>query len=313
MNIGIKGLAYAFDAVRGIETLPILAGDPAALAAYRRGGHHEFGYSDRSLSELAVSSARQSLRAADLAASSLDAIVIGCASIRFWPKYAELLSTEIMNGLGLQNVPSFGVTMGGCANYASALRIAKSLIAENGWRNVLIVETNKMPSDDMRPYMPYVSIFGDASVSTIVSTEKSDFSIAGMAQIAKPFENATLGDPRFLTNNIAGYRHVIGAALDAARCTRADIDAVIPNNKNVAELAQLADFWGVPFSKVFTDNIGRIGHLWSADNLINLNDLCATPVGQAHGTFLLLCQGDAGYAAIVLRRSCEREGTCSRP
>lgn len=303
MPIGIKGIAYAFDRQRDIATLPRLAEDADLLSGYERGGHRSFGHSDGSLSEQAIASARQTLADTSLPAQALDAVVVGCASIRFWPRYAELLSTEILLGIGVKDVPVFGVTMGGCANYSNALRIAKALLRENtGWRNVLLIETNKLPNDDMRHYMPYVSVFGDGSVSAIVSHDNSEFEIAGIAHVAKPLDAENGGDPRFVTNNINGYRRVIAEALRQADCEVEQVDMVIPNNKNVAELEKLASFWNVPFSKVFVSNVGRIGHLWSADNLINLKDACAEPRHAGHQTFLLLCQGDSTYGAVVLRR-----------
>jgi 3-oxoacyl-[acyl-carrier-protein] synthase III len=313
MRIGIKGLAYAFDRLRDIKTLPTLAANATALAAYEKGGHRSFGYSDCSLSEQAVMSAKKSLACVELEVSDLDAIVIGCASIRFWPKYAELLSTEILMSLGAKDIPVFGVTMGGCANYSNVLRIARALVVENVWRNVLIIETNKMPQDEMRPYMPYVSVFGDGSVSAIVSTEDIEFDIASIAHIAKPLDATDGGDPRFVTNNINGYRWVIREALRLASCDLDEIDVVIPNNKNIAELVKLATFWNVPFRKVYTDNVSRIGHLWSADNLINLKDFCTGPRSAQHRTFLLLCQGDSTYCAMVMRRAATSHTIAASP
>lgn len=304
MTIGIKGIAYAFDRLRDIATLPRLANDATLLHGYERGGHRSFGHSDSSLSEQAIVAARQTLTDTNLPPQVLDAVVVGCASIRFWPRYAELLSTEILLGLGIKDVPVFGVTLGGCANYSNGLRIAKALLHENNdWRNILLIETNKLPNDEMRPYMPYVSIFGDGSVSAIISNDDNEFVIAGIAHVAKPLDAEGGGDPRFITNNINGYRRVINEALHQAACEIEQVDVVIPNNKNISELENLASFWRVPFSKVFVGNIGRIGHLWSADNLINLKDVCAEPQYANHKTFLLLCQGDSTYSAIVLRRS----------
>jgi len=292
MRIGIKGLAYAFDRLRDIKTISTLAANVETLVAYENGGHRSFGYSDCSLSEQAVLSAKETLANVNLDAGDLDAVVIGCASIRFWPKYAELLSTEILLSLGAKDIPVFGVTMGGCANYSNALRIAKALVAENGWRNVLVIETNKMPNDEMRPYMPYVSVFGDGSVSVIVSNaEDIEFDIASIAHVAKPLDAADGGDPRLITNNINGYRRVISEALRLAGCNLGDIDMVMPNNKNIAELIKLAAFWNVPFAKVYTDNVSRIGHLWSADNLINLKDFCADPRNAQRRTFFAALPG----------------------
>ncbi len=261
MQIGIKGVAYAFEQLRDISTLAKLAASAEMLAGFERGGHRSFGYSECSLSEQAVLSARQSLANTGLASKELDAVIIGCASIRFWPKYAELLSTEILIALDIKNVPVFGVTMGGCANYSNALRIAKALLVENNWRNILVVETNKLPQDEMRPYMPYVSIFGDGSVSAIVSSENTEFDIASIAHVAKPLDAADGGDPRFITNNINGYRHVINEALRQANYTLDQIDVVIPNNKNIAELAKLSS---LGFTATATSAMSRASGTYGA-------------------------------------------------
>lgn len=300
--VGIKGVSYTFDRLRDISTLPALASDENILAGFVQGGHRTFGCSESSLSEQAVCAALNSLKCAGLSRVDVDAVVIGCASIRYWHRTAELLATEIMLGLALDDIPVFGITIGGCANYSSALRVAKGLLNDNGWSNVLLIETNKVKGDESRPYMPYVSIFGDGCVSAVITEDDPEFIIDGIAHVTKPLDAEYAGDPRFVTNNIKGYRRAIAQALKVADCRIEDIDIVIPNNKNISELQKLAGFWNVPFSKVFTDNVGRIGHLWSADNLINLKDI--TDGGGASGarTFLLLCQGDSTYSAIVLRR-----------
>jgi 3-oxoacyl-[acyl-carrier-protein] synthase-3 len=69
--------------------------------------------------------------------------------------------------------------------------------------------------------------------------------------------------------------------------TIADVDWIIPHNVSLRSWEILLGLIGCPREKLYSDNIGRVGHTIAADNFINLRD--ATDAGVIHqGDRLLL-------------------------
>ena len=51
-----------------------------------------------------------------------------------------------------------------------------------------------------------------------------------------------------------------------------EIDLLIPHNLNIKSWEILAQIVGIPFERVYTANIARIGHVVASDNIINYVD-----------------------------------------
>lgn len=307
LRVGIRGIAYHFDCTRPIEEIPMLANDPLLLVAFKEAGHERFACSYVSLAEQAVLSARKTLDAAGLAPADIDAVVVGFSELLHFDRYPEMLSTGILTGLGLSDVPVVGVSLAGCANLASAMRVARNMIVAEGMMNVLVVETNQVRGKMERPYVSTYSgaagvIFADGAASCIVTTENADFSIEGMGISVLPIDKQQVDLSTVCANNVLGYRQAIARALQQAGMVQDDIAHIFTSCVNRAGLDWLMTALELPLPDVFTGNICRTAHVWSADCLIGLADQCAAQAIQPGAAVLLLSQAESYYSAIVCRK-----------
>jgi 3-oxoacyl-[acyl-carrier-protein] synthase III len=302
---GIRGIGYHFDETVPIDALPRLAADPQLLSRFKLGGHRCYARSHVSITEQAILSARKTLHNGALAADAIDAVVIGTSELRDWKGFPEAVGTEVLLALGLKDILVVGITMAGCANYASSLRIARNMIVAEGYRNILVIETNQVRGDLDRVWATESNaayIFGDGAASCIATAAgNSDFRVVGMEQIVKPLPpNAPRTE--FIANNVGGFRHVAGRALAQAGVARERVAKVFIHNINFHVVAGLVQTVGYHYEKLYARNIRRTAHVWGADNLIGLHDYCAAENPPPGTIFLMLCQADTYFSAIVCEK-----------
>jgi 3-oxoacyl-[acyl-carrier-protein] synthase III len=72
---------------------------------------------------------------------------------------------------------------------------------------------------------------------------------------------------------------------------------MIANNLAKSILEMFAGQAGIPFRRVYTDNVASYGHVYAADGLMNLDD-CAVEKGDA---VLVATNGTCNWGAMVLR------------
>jgi 3-oxoacyl-[acyl-carrier-protein] synthase-3 len=303
--IGMRGLAYHYDELVPIDSLPRMVSNPEMLKNFKQAGFESVAVSHVSITQQAILSARKTLSGSGLTAADIDAVVIGTSELRDWKTYPEVAGTEILLGLGLKDILVVGVTIAGCANYGSSLRVARNMIAVDGYRNVLVIETNQVRGDMDRVFSPTGKagfVVGDGAVSFIATAGQGDFKVLGMEQIVKPLDYAVTNSAAFAANNVSGFRHVVERALAQARVKRGQVEKVFFHNIRAAALNGFFSVLDLARYKLFADNIAKTGHVWGGDNLIGLVDYCAAENPQAGAIFLMLCQADFYYSAVVCQK-----------
>jgi 3-oxoacyl-[acyl-carrier-protein] synthase III len=314
ISVILRGVAYHIDEIAPIERIPALAQDPEQLAAFKAAGHGTYAHSDRSLVEQAVSSARKTLAAANLSVRDIDAVVLGTSEIRE-PRYPEKLSTDVMTALELRDIPVTGVTLAGCANYSSSLRVARNMIIAEGLNHVLVIETDQVRGAMERQFVSSFTgtpcaIFGDGAASLIASADYAvferahspDFELIAMAQTVLPIDTERVELTDVWTNNVVGFRKVMDEVFERAGAVRTDFRKIFLSNIGIELVYSFVAPLELPPWAVHTVNCSRTAHVWSCDNLINLADYCAAEEVPVGALFLLLCQAESYYSAIVCRR-----------
>jgi len=309
LAIGIRGIAYHVGPSVPIEELSCLADDSELLTRFKTVRFKNFSRTGLSLSEQAVLSAQATLHKCGMQAADIDAVVIGFSELREWNGYPEGLSRAVLAGLNMNNILVVGVTLAGCANVASSLRVARNMVAVDGYRNVLVIETNLLRDDGRRlsgaaPGAIPDNVFGDGAVSFVVTSdvETADFDLLAMQQIVSIHERDEVTAQEAIEKNTAASRHVIDRALDRAGLTRTQIDCVLMNNMNFIIKLALLRIYGFSGVDFFMDNVARYGHVWSADGFINLHDYCQKKAPPAGTHFLILGRGSSYYSALICRK-----------
>lgn len=194
--------------------------------------------------------------------------------------------SRLQSELDLANAAVAGVDQQGCASIFSAIRLARAtLIAEPDVRTVLCVSADRLPYGSPREVV--YNLVSDGACALLMRRRASRNRVIATHQVTK----GAFWDSGSLENEIiAAYfptaRTVIEATLHKAGVTLDDIDWVIPHNVSLRSWEILLGLIGCPREKLYSDNIGRIGHTIAADNFINLRD--ATDAGVIRKGDLLL-------------------------
>ena len=180
--------------------------------------------------------------------------------------------SRLQSELDLTNAAVAGIDQQGCAAIFSAIRLARAtLIAEEDVKTVLCVSADKLPHDASREVV--YNLVSDGACAMLLRRDAGHNRIITMHQVTK----GAFWDSGSLENEIiAAYfptaRTIIEDTLRKAGMTIADIDWVIPHNVSLRSWEILLGLVGCPREKLYSENIGRVGHTIAADNFINLRD-----------------------------------------
>lgn len=196
-------------------------------------------------------------------------------------------ASRVQSELDLSNATVAGIDQQGCAAIFSAVRLARAtLLAEPDVNTVLCVSADKLPHESPREVV--YNLVSDGACAMLVRRNPKHNRLVAMHQVTK----GAFWDSGSLENEIiAAYfptaRTVIEDTLRKANITLADVDWVIPHNVSLRSWEILLGLIECPREKLFSQNIGRVGHTIAADNFINLRDV--TDAGMLRkGDVLLL-------------------------
>ena len=244
-----------------------IEGDPSELLAM---GFKRFLRSDRSVSDLGVSSFRKSLSAAGLAPNDIDAIVF-CSST--YPGRVSSLQMELearLRVLQMRRANLHLLSFGRCSNVASALLLAESLIAQGSARRVGIITADKhAPELGPRNSQNNTQVMSDAAASCIIGEGMSAFEIRCVVRRSDLTitSDALVGPAAVRVEAYTNYHRLIRELqLHGLHLP----DAVVTHNMALCSMRAMASELGVPTGLLIEDNVASMGHAFGADGLVNL-------------------------------------------
>jgi 3-oxoacyl-[acyl-carrier-protein] synthase-3 len=194
--------------------------------------------------------------------------------------------SRLQSELDFANASVAGIDQQGCAAIFSSIRLARAtLLAEPDVRTVLCVSADRLPHGAPREVV--YNLVSDGACAMLVRRDAARNRILATHQVTK----GAFWDSGSLENEIiAAYfptaRTVIEETVRKAGVTLDQIRWVIPHNVSLRSWEILLGLIGCPREKLYSANIGRVGHTIAADNFINLRD--ATDAGLLHKGDLLL-------------------------
>jgi 3-oxoacyl-[acyl-carrier-protein] synthase-3 len=194
--------------------------------------------------------------------------------------------SRLQSELDFANASVAGIDQQGCAAIFSSIRLARAtLLAEPDVRTVLCVSADRLPHGAPREVV--YNLVSDGACAMLVRRDAARNRILATQQVTK----GAFWDSGSLENEIiAAYfptaRTVIEETVRKAGVTLDQIRWVIPHNVSLRSWEILLGLIGCPREKLYSANIGRVGHTIAADNFINLRD--ATDAGLLHKGDLLL-------------------------
>jgi 3-oxoacyl-[acyl-carrier-protein] synthase-3 len=260
----------------------LLVSDPADLITAGFGWHHLCRPTTT-----ALDLAREAVRklAADHPLHDVDAIVYATClplngntgSTQEWARTRDVKhlmdfpGSRLQEEFGLANAAVIGLNQQACTSALGSLRVARAMLAaEPGWRRVLCVTADRFPEGSA--YEQAYNPISDGAAAFLVGREPRGLRIAAGHQLtngglAQASDDETVG-------SYFSYMHrLVRETLAKAELTPAGLDWVVTQNTHEKAWVILGRLLGLPESKLWAPSIREIGHVISADIMVNLRML----------------------------------------
>lgn len=207
---------------------------------------------------------------------------------------------RLQHELGLERAMVIGLDQLACTGLLAAVRVARALCLAENVRFALCVSGECFPADAGREAI--WNCTSDAGVAVLIECAAGPLEIRAATQVTKGY----YWDAESHRNEmVAAYfptaRHVIEATLRAAGWSVTDLDWVIPHNVSRRSWDVLQPLCGLGGTRIWDDNIARVGHTLAGDNFINLADaLSAGDVTERQKLLLFSYGYGAHWTALAL-------------
>lgn len=301
MSVFLRDIAYSLGESKPIPELAPLFKDKAALSQLLETGLQDFRRSDAPAHVHAEAACRETLEGSPLPRSEIRALVY-CSSSFAHPGFTAEIA-DLCVRLGIPTAMAMGVTLGDCSNLALGMMVSRHLVEPGGMGSVLLVTADCAATEDSRFQESLGTVMSDGAASCIVTGRQ----LRGAVQLRAVAHSANhplrkraegtalLGVLKTMSTEIAGLRERL---LDEARLSLHQIAGVMPNNLSLSTLRLFSTLIGVP-APMYHGNIGRYGHVYAADNLINLKDFLDENPSFA-GNLLCFCNATSSWGASVV-------------
>lgn len=249
----------------------------------------------RSRAQLACESAKATLAQSGLRTAEIDALIVCCGDgLNYYEQ--NLFISEFARGLDLPGGFVTWIGGAGCASLFSAVQVARSLVSDGSFANVLVIAVDKIEEDAQR-FQPF-GVFSDGACSFIVHRgARIDYAVLGV-EVSFSLASLTaagqdLGQKcQLIFGVFERLRERAGVPMDGSAffCS------------NVFLPVQELEFSVMPVSDLITwrANTARYGHCAGADPVINLIDFRQDAEHQAVSRALLTSTAHGHFGAILL-------------
>jgi 3-oxoacyl-[acyl-carrier-protein] synthase-3 len=300
----IGALAYELgEETHDLDDLPsLLDGTKNRL---REGGLESYRVSALSPVELARSPIEQTLAGLDDSErESIRRVIFATNSFESIDTARPGGISQLLVEQGLPTAFPIGVFLSFCANFQSALEVARSLIESDHEDTVLVVCSDVLDKNHDRIVAPKISVHSDAAVSFVVSGRDGPYRLVETRLRGDSKLGALNRETQFIQYMDGVSRAVVGLVEDllaTVDLASEDVTQVLPNNYNRWVCRSMAELVGFPQERLYLDNIPRFAHALAADNPINLVDIERAGLLSSGDILALLGSGAFQWGCTILR------------
>lgn len=197
--------------------------------------------------------------------------------------------SRLQADFGLDGAVAIGLNQQACTAMLGSLRVARAMLAvEPDWQNVLCVTADRFP--DGAIYEQAYNLISDGAAACVVGRRPAGLRLVAAHQIT----NGALGqatDDETVGSYFSYTHRIFNETLARAGLTAADLDWVVTQNTNDKAWRILARLLGVDYAKVWSASMPDVGHIISADNVVNLCGLLESGKVQPGQRLALLMAG----------------------
>src|SRR5579863_1142641 len=220
----------------------------------------------RELEDLAVETGAATLKTAGIDTASVDALVLCSNRIPGPAEGHGQFVADILTGLGLGDIPAYGANLNRCVNLLAGIDLARALVLAGRYQRVLVITTDKVAEGADR--MSQFALFSDGAASCLIAAGPAcGYEVLGCASAQ---ETASLEWTNQISADLA--KAVNEQLIDMAGIKLGDVAALLHANLFTPLVAMKERQAGFSAGQLYLGNIGRLGHCFAADPLINLVD-----------------------------------------
>jgi 3-oxoacyl-[acyl-carrier-protein] synthase-3 len=177
--------------------------------------------------------------------------------------------------LGVPSASVIGIAQLACNTFQAALRVARALLlAEPTVCHILCVAADRFPPCAKREIV--YNLMSDGACAAVISRACASNRILATRHITRgAYWDSSISHDQLIAAYFPLAKRAILESVTAAALCIDDIDLLIPHNINIKSWQILSQVLGIPMSRIYTDNISKIGHVVASDNIINYIDCLA--------------------------------------
>jgi 3-oxoacyl-[acyl-carrier-protein] synthase-3 len=268
-------------------------------------GLDKFRKSPKSNEELAYQAAARTLEKSDRDPGEIDALVFSTTilSLEGRPFYIREID-RILYDFNLKKAYPLGYFLSNCANLIGAIKFAASLIKSGDHQTILMVVSDKMANDERRFMGSNESILSDGAVGFILSASPGEFELLHLIQKIDPsYVSEKFNVTGYLKRSAAGIKNTFHELVTLDNSEISNYKKVFIGNYNLMVQRIYRNELGLTEKQMFLDNIPGIGHVFSADLLINFSDFLRRDTLKSGDLFGFIGIGPSRWEAFSIKKS----------
>ncbi len=208
--------------------------------------------------------------------------------------------SRLQSAMGLDAAFAVGLGQQACTSMLGSIRLAHGLIAgDEDLNRVLCISADRFPPGAY--YEQAYSLISDGAAACVVSRQPATYRLLAAHQITNG-AMVDADDDQTVGAFFAYTCRLVTELLAKAAISTRDITWVVPQNTDSKAWRIVARLLGIDSARVWAPGLAEVGHVISADNVVNLKAL--EDHGVEPGARLLLTMAGYGmnWQGLILER-----------
>ncbi|MBD1372846.1 hypothetical protein IC620_10810 [Hazenella sp. IB182357] len=234
--------------------------------------------------------------------------IIFCHTSPLVAPYPHNVLEEVLSSFELDHALYFSLTQQHCSSGLIAMEVADSLLASDPNNDdqalILIGEKAFHPTCQL---IPNTTIMGEASAAVVVGKNGEQDEVLTvhrkiMGKYAAGIQISPADAKDFEEKYTSTLIETVEEALHQVDKAKKDVAWIIPHNVNQSSWKQFAKQFDFPLSRIYLENVSRLGHCFGADPFINYQDMVRQNLLQKGDLYLMVSVGlGATFAVSVMK------------
>ncbi len=301
-NRFLSGLAYSVGRIKSIDALAGMeSASTELLDTLKSRGLKNFCEDNRTIPEMCLASALQTLQETNLTPSQIHAVVFTSSnSDGLVADDDETALFTALHGAGFTKTRIIGLTLQACSACGEALQIACDLINDPA-KKALVIVFGKKKTNRLGPQAN--TIFSDGAASCIISSDSGEFEICAIESMINTYLGSMgrTGNVAQTHGGLLDLRELSKRVCEKSGVKPKTMRAFFGTNASLGHLNFMAQAAGMPLDKIYEDDVAEYGHLHSCDNLISLKNYSAKHALAPNDHVMLTAWSSHVVSAAILR------------